>query len=182
MDLADFVEIDFSIVRGLAYYTGTVFELFDREGKFRAICGGGRYDTLLASLGGVDLPAVGFGLGDVVLGELLKDRGLRPATPASIDCFVAAIDEADLPGLLRLVHRMRDGGLSVEYSLDRPVPKLGKQLKLAGARGARLAVVIGPDDRERGEVQLRDLDARTQLAVPLDAVIERCREILSGTD
>ncbi len=63
-----------------------------------------------------------------------------------------------------------------------PVPKLGKQLKLAGARGARLAVVIGPDDRERGEVQLKDLDAKTQLAVPLDAVIERCREILSGTD
>ncbi|HRP08669.1 MAG TPA: ATP phosphoribosyltransferase regulatory subunit, partial [Gemmatimonadales bacterium] len=71
MGLAEFIEVDLSIVRGLAYYTGTVFELFDRQGRFRAICGGGRYDNLLASLGGVDLPAVGFGMGDVVLGELL---------------------------------------------------------------------------------------------------------------
>src|SRR5690606_13091393 len=88
MGVGEYIEIDFSIVRGLAYYTGTVFELFDRQGKFRAICGGGRYDNLLASLGGVDLPAVGFGLGDVVLGELLRDRGLAPAAAASIECFV----------------------------------------------------------------------------------------------
>jgi len=182
MGLADFIEVDFSIVRGLAYYTGTVFELFDRQGKLRAICGGGRYDTLLASVGSIDLPAVGFGLGDVVLGELLKDRGLRPTAPASIDCFIAAIDEADLPSVLALAHRLRDAGVSVEYPLETPVPKLGKQLKLAESRGARLAVVIGPDDRARGEAQLKDLAARTQQAVPYDELVARCRAILTTTD
>ncbi len=74
------MRIDLSIVRGLAYYTGMVFELFDANGEFRAICGGGRYDNLLGALGGVDLPALGFGMGDVVLTELLRDRGLLPAT------------------------------------------------------------------------------------------------------
>ena len=72
---ASWLRVDLSIVRGLAYYTGIVFELFDRSGEFRAICGGGRYDTLLQSLGGADLPALGFGMGDVVLGELLRAEG-----------------------------------------------------------------------------------------------------------
>ena len=77
---ASWLRLDLSIVRGLAYYTGIVFELFDRSGEFRAICGGGRYDTLLESLGGADMPALGFGMGDVVLGELLRAKGLM--TPA----------------------------------------------------------------------------------------------------
>ena len=79
LGVRDWVDVDLSIVRGLAYYTGVVFELFDARGELRAICGGGRYDNLLKDLGGVDLPALGFGMGDVVLGELLKDRGLMPA-------------------------------------------------------------------------------------------------------
>ena len=79
MGLGEFVEVDLTIVRGLAYYTGTVFELFDAGRELRAICGGGRYDNLLQALGGVDLPALGFGMGDVVLGELLRERGLAPA-------------------------------------------------------------------------------------------------------
>ena len=78
MGLGEFVEVDLTIVRGLAYYTGTVFELFDAGRTLRAICGGGRYDGLLQALGGVDLPALGFGMGDVVLGELLRERGLAP--------------------------------------------------------------------------------------------------------
>ena len=82
LGVAPWVDLDLTIVRGLAYYTGIVFELFDAHGEFRAICGGGRYDTLLQSLGGVDLPALGFGMGDVVLGELLRHRGLMPTTLA----------------------------------------------------------------------------------------------------
>ena len=78
MGLGEFVDFDLTIVRGLAYYTGTVFELFDAQRSLRAICGGGRYDDLLERVGGVDLPALGFGMGDVVLGELLKERGLAP--------------------------------------------------------------------------------------------------------
>ncbi len=182
MGLEEFVEVDFSIVRGLAYYTGTVFELFDRGAKFRAICGGGRYDTLLASLGGADLPAVGFGMGDVVLGELLKDRGLRPATPPAIDAFLAAVTDDDLAAVLASAHALRDAGIAVEYPLGTPVAGLGKQLKLADARGARLAIVIGPDDRARGEVQLKDLAAKTQAAVPLGDLVARCRAILTSTD
>ena len=179
MGLGDFVEVDFSIVRGLAYYTGTVFELFDRKGTFRAICGGGRYDTLLGSLGGVDLPAVGFGMGDVVLGELLKDRGLKPATPASIDCYLAAFDASDVPTVLRLAHELRAAGIATEYAL---VPSaIGKQLKTADARGARVALVIGPDDRARGEVQIKDLRTKQQHAVSLDQAVARCQALLTST-
>ena len=91
MGLGEYVEPDFTIVRGLAYYTGTVFELFDTKGELRAICGGGRYDNLVGAIGGVDLPCVGFGMGDVVLGELLKERGLLPSTDSPAGRVRAAV-------------------------------------------------------------------------------------------
>jgi histidyl-tRNA synthetase len=173
MGLAEFVDVDLSIVRGLAYYTGTVFELFDAGRTLRAICGGGRYDNLLAFVGGVDLPALGFGMGDVVLAELLKERGLGPTATAGLDVFVAAVTGGDLPHVLALTHELRDAGLRVEYSLS-AVP-LRKQLDLASARRSRHAVVIGPDEWARGQVVLRDLDekdkARAQRAVARDAVV-----------
>ena len=127
MGLEEFLDFDLTIVRGIAYYTGTVFELFDAKRELRAICGGGRYDNLLSSLGGVDLPAVGFGMGDVVLGELLKDRGLAPPLPAPIDVLVAGITEQDLPHVLQVTHELRDGGIRVEYALS--LQPVGKQLK-----------------------------------------------------
>jgi histidyl-tRNA synthetase len=171
MGLGEFVDVDMTIVRGLAYYTGTVFELFDAGRSLRAICGGGRYDDLLDSLGGVDLPALGFGMGDVVLGELLRARGLLPAHRTSIDVFIAAVTPEDLPHVLALAHELRDAGQRVEYALA--AQAVGKQLKLADARGARYAAVIGPDDRARGEVMLKDLEGQTQTAVARDAVRER---------
>lgn len=179
MGLGDYVVLDLSIVRGLAYYTGTVFELFDAQRSLRAICGGGRYDTLLATLGGVDLPSVGFGMGDVVLGELLKERELRPASPATTQAFVGAATPEDMPAVFALVHELRDAGIAVEYAMNGAA--LGKQLKQADARGARLVLVIGPDDRARGEVQLRDFADKSQLAVPRDLVVEQCRELLIST-
>ncbi len=165
MGLGGFVDFDLTIVRGLAYYTGTVFELFDAGRSLRAIAGGGRYDGLLQQLGGVDLPAVGFAIGDVVLGDLLKERGLAPAAASAIDAFVAGVMPEDHPHLLRIVHQLRDAGVRVEYSLREDA--LGKQLKLADARQARFAVVIGPDDRAKGEAQLKDLNTKAQAAVPL---------------
>jgi histidyl-tRNA synthetase len=165
MGLAEWIDVDLTIVRGLAYYTGTVFELFDAGRSLRAICGGGRYDDLLQALGGVDLPALGFGMGDVVLAELLRERGLAPARPASVDVFVAAVTAGDMPAVLQLVHELRDAGLAVEYPLGHQA--LGRQLKLADARGARWAVLVGPDDRARGEVQLKDLRGQAQRPVPL---------------
>jgi histidyl-tRNA synthetase len=177
MGLGEYIELDLSIVRGLAYYTGTVFELFDVERSLRAICGGGRYDALLASLGGVDLPAVGFGMGDVVLGELLKERGLRPDAPPSVDVIVAAVTPEDMPFVLEAAHALRDGGLGVEYALAPQA--LGKQLKLGDARGARLAVVIGPDDRAQGAVMVKHLADKTQTAVPRDDLVAHCRSLLT---
>jgi histidyl-tRNA synthetase len=171
MGFGEYLDLDLGIVRGLAYYTGTVFELFDARGELRAICGGGRYDDLLQSLGGVDLPALGFGMGDVVLSELLRDRGLAPAPVSSIDVFLAAITQDDLPHVLGLARELRDAGLRVEYALGPQA--VGKQLKLADTRGARMAVVVGPDDRARGEAMVKDLREKTQESVRRDAVRER---------
>jgi histidyl-tRNA synthetase len=177
MGLEEFLDFDLTIVRGIAYYTGTVFELFDAKRELRAICGGGRYDNLLSSLGGVDLPAVGFGMGDVVLGELLKDRGLAPPLPSPIDVLVAGITEQDLPHVLRLAHELRDGGIRVEYVLS--LQPIGKQLKLADARQARFAVMIGPDDRAKGEVAIKDLRTKEQASLPTSSVARELKRRLN---
>ena len=122
LGIADWVTLDLSIVRGLAYYTGIVFELFDAKGELRAICGGGRYDDLLKALGGSDLPALGFGMGDVVLGELLTERGLWPAAQQdAIDFQVVAGNGAlDRPygDVLRLATALRGAGFSVAHGLN----------------------------------------------------------------
>lgn len=157
LGVREWVSLDLSIVRGLAYYTGIVFELFDTRGEFRAICGGGRYDSLLASLGGVELPSVGFGMGDVVLGELLKARELMPALSSTVDYWVASWDGTPAPDALRLARRLREKGRGVEYALRTQSP--GRQLKAAIAAGARVMVVRQPD----GRVRVRRLgDGRTE--------------------
>ena len=165
MGLGDFVDLDLTIVRGLAYYTGTVFELFDAQRALRAICGGGRYDDLLERVGGVSLPALGFGMGDVVLGELLKERGLAPAAAPNADVFLVAATGEDRPVVLRLAHQLRDAGLRVEYALGDE--KVGRQLKLADARRARVAVLLGPEERAREAAVLKDLASGSQREVPL---------------
>ncbi|MGH7702600.1 MAG: ATP phosphoribosyltransferase regulatory subunit, partial [Gemmatimonadales bacterium] len=177
MGLEEYLDFDPTIVRGLAYYTGTVFELFDAQGKLRAICGGGRYDTLVGELGGVDLPCVGFGMGDVVLGELLKERGLLPGDEAAIDIFIAAIEGDDLPHALRLAHELRGAGLRVEYALS--AQPVGKQLRLADTRNARFAIVVASDERARGEVMLKDLTAKSQRPVRLEALVQELLELLN---
>ena len=163
MGLAGFVDVDFRIVRGLAYYTGIVFELFDARRSLRAICGGGRYDRLLEQVGGVDLPCVGFGMGDVVLGELLGERDGPPRAGPSVAVFVAAVGDEDRPAALGLAHALRERGLAVEFALKRQA--VGKQLELASARGARAAVVIGPTERAAGEAVVRRLDSGTEQRV-----------------
>jgi histidyl-tRNA synthetase len=169
MGLGEYIDVDLTIVRGLAYYTGTVFEIFDARQELRAICGGGRYDDLLAAIGGVELPALGFGMGDVVLGELLKDRALAPTGRSTVDAFVAAVTQEDLPHVLALAHELRDAGFRAEYALG--VQKLDKQLKLADARGARFALVVGPDERARGQIVLRNLDEKAQQSVARDGAV-----------
>jgi len=169
MGLGDFVQVDLSIVRGLAYYTGVVFELFDAKRELRAICGGGRYDGLLKSLGGIDLPALGFGMGDVVLGELLKDRGAVPKTGGRLEAFLVAVSGEDVPFVLKLAHDLRDKGVAVEYGLK---PKaVRNQIELAAARGAARAVIVGPDERASGLVVVKDLNTGTEAKVPLAAIV-----------
>lgn len=169
MGLGGFVEIDCAIVRGLAYYTGVVFELFDRGRDLRAICGGGRYDGLLKSLGGPDLPGVGFGMGDVVLGELVKARRTDRAAPPTVDAFLVPVTAADFPAVLALAHDLRERGVRVEFALREQA--IGKQLKLAAARRARRAVVIGPEERMKGEVVMRNLESGTEERVALGALV-----------
>ena len=165
MGLGDFVRIDLRIVRGLAYYTGIVFELFDREGELRAICGGGRYDRLLELVGGDPHPAVGFGMGDVVLGELLADRGLVPPYARSIDYFIVPVTPDERPAALQLAHDLRDRGHSVSYGLkDQAV---GKQMKTAAREGARTVLLLGPEELEKGVVVARDMTSGEQQEIPI---------------
>ncbi len=171
MGLGEFVELDLSIVRGLAYYTGVVFELFDKQRKLRAICGGGRYDGLLGAAGGPDLPALGFGMGDVVLGELLKERGVAPKASIELGAFLIAVGGDDLPTMLQLAHALRERGISVEYGLRHAGVR--KQLELASARGAARAVIVGPEERAAGLAVVRDLRTSTEAKVPI-------RQLLNG--
>ncbi|HEV8266083.1 MAG TPA: histidine--tRNA ligase [Gemmatimonadales bacterium] len=166
MGLGEFVDVDLTIVRGLAYYTGVVFELFDAGKSIRAICGGGRYDDLIKEIAGVDLPCVGFGMGDVVLGELLTERGAAPKASTELGAFLVAVGGDDVATVLRLAHALRDRGVAVEYGLRHAAVR--KQLELAAARGAARAVIIGPDERQSGVAVVRDLKTGTEAKVPFD--------------
>jgi histidyl-tRNA synthetase len=170
LGVRSWVRLDLSIVRGLAYYTGIVFELFDAKGELRAICGGGRYDELLDSLGGVDLPALGFGMGDVVLGELLRDRKLMPSSAPVLDYWVAFGEDLGAADAMRVAHRLRGRGRSVEYALG--PQKLARQLKTASTAGARHAVVLTVADQAAGAAVVRDLATGLEDRVTLDAWID----------
>ena len=162
MGLGDFVRFDLTVVRGLAYYTGIVFELFDTRGELRAICGGGRYDDLLKRIAGTDLPALGFGMGDVVLTELLRDRNLLPDPKPVLDFYLAAAGPAQRGAVLALAHQLRDAGHSVEYSF--PDAGRNRQFKNAAALNARRIVTIADDS---GEATVRELESGEERRVPL---------------
>ncbi len=166
--LNDYVKIDYNVIRGLAYYTGVVYEAFDRQGKFRAIAGGGRYDQLvnLVSGGKNDLPAAGFAMGDVVLTELLKDRKLLPEFNQFIDAYVLIEDEALRNDSLRLVQQIRDLGLNAEYSMA--AQKSDKQFKKAMELGALFTVRLVASD----QAVVKNLKSREETSMPLEQVAE----------
>ena len=169
MELGGYLRFDFTVVRGLAYYTGIVFEIFDRAGEMRAICGGGRYDRLLELVGGEPLPAVGFGMGDVVLGELLKDRGTLPAAAPACDDYVIWVQPAQRSLGMKVARGLRREGRAVLYGLS---PRaLGKQLRSAARTGAARALIIGPDEAASGTVTVRDLASGRQETVPVESVV-----------
>ncbi|SVC78561.1 uncharacterized protein METZ01_LOCUS331415, partial [marine metagenome] len=161
--LGNFIKIDYRIIRGLAYYTGPVYEAFDKRGKFRAIAGGGRYDHLvkLVSGGRTDLPALGFGMGDVVLAELLKERGLVPALGQALDAFVQIADESLRDASLGLVQQLRQAGLATEYPLLKA--KQEKQFKRALELKAKWLVTLD----NANQAHVKNLGTRKELTVPL---------------
>lgn len=152
----DWVQFDASVVRGLAYYTGIVFEGFDRAGKFRAICGGGRYDNLLTTYGSPQpIPCVGFGFGDCVIVELLEDKKLLPSFAQALDDVVIPFDESMRPAALQVLRRLRDAGRQCDIILDKK--KVGQAFSYADRVQANRAILIAPDEWARGEVQVKFL-------------------------
>lgn len=177
--ILEFCELNLKIIRGLAYYTGPVFEFFDRSGKERAICGGGRYDDLLGKLGKTREPAVGFGMGDVVLALILAEKGLLKAGDASQTVYVADAAEGLRSMVLRVVAALRRGGLRAEFGYAwQPV---GRQLKAADRKNARFAVLLGDETRQRDLVQVKDLRTGESREVELDELLARPAKVLSPT-
>ena len=169
LGVGEWVDFDLSIVRGLAYYTGIVFELFDAKGEFRAICGGGRYDDLLSNIGGVELPALGFGMGDVVLTELLRARDLLPTPTLATEYWVAADDDSMLPDVMQVAGRLRAKSRSVEYALK--AQTLARQLKTASSAGVQNVVLLRRDDFANGNVTVKKLADGSERNIALDTFL-----------
>eukprot|EP00416_Gambierdiscus_australes_P035517 CAMPEP_0171096342 /NCGR_PEP_ID=MMETSP0766_2-20121228/44381_1 /TAXON_ID=439317 /ORGANISM="Gambierdiscus australes, Strain CAWD 149" /LENGTH=522 /DNA_ID=CAMNT_0011555303 /DNA_START=218 /DNA_END=1787 /DNA_ORIENTATION=+ len=177
---ADWLQFDASVVRGLAYYTGIVFEGFDKAGTLRAICGGGRYDGLLSLYGSAkEVPCVGFGFGDCVIIELLKEKNIVPALPEAVDYVVAAYNASMTGKALRVARLLRQAGKSVDV-FPEPARKVKKAFRYADRVGAVRIAFVAPDEWERGLVRIKDLrgftadtpDEQKQCDVPLDALAQ----------
>ncbi len=163
LGVGEYLECEPTVIRGLDYYTGTVFEARDREGEFRAILGGGRYDNLVGDVGGERLPGVGFAMGDVVIGLVAQKYGRVPALRTSpTEVLVTVFDKASLPESLKLAAELRAAGLRAEWYPE--AAKLDKQLKYADATGVRYAAIVGPDEAAKGVVLVKDLQTRAQTA------------------
>ncbi|TVU10639.1 hypothetical protein EJB05_44240 [Eragrostis curvula] len=159
---ADWICFDASVVRGLAYYTGIVFEAFDREGKLRAICGGGRYDKLLSTFGSEDTPACGFGFGDAVIVELLKEKGLLPDMSRQIDDIVFPLDEALEGPASNIASSLRKKGRAVDLVEDK---RLKWVFKHAERINASRLILVGSSEWERGMVRVKILSTREEFEV-----------------
>ncbi|MFL2498198.1 MAG: histidine--tRNA ligase [Candidatus Thalassarchaeum sp.] len=155
--ISDWVAFDASVVRGLAYYTGPVFEAHDRSGNLRAICGGGRYDRLLSSLGGKDMPATGFGFGDMVIMELLNDKGLVPDLPSGNEDIVIAIDENLRGAAMSVATKLRASGRTVDLVLEDKRMKWA--FRHAERTGAQRLVMVMPDEWAAGNVRIKELES-----------------------
>jgi histidyl-tRNA synthetase len=166
--LADFIELDKRIVRGLAYYTGVVFEIFDRSRSMRAVAGGGRYDQLTEKVGGPALPATGFGMGDVVLSDLLQELGLVPKEPPRLDAYVVPIGPEMVGPARRVVRLLRDAGQSAEAPYA-PL-KVGRALKAADLAGATRAYLVGPREWAQGRVKVKVLHSGEESDVALESL------------
>jgi histidyl-tRNA synthetase len=166
--ISEWVEFDASIVRGLAYYTGSVFEAHDRKGKFRAICGGGRYDKLLSTLGGKDLPATGFGFGDMVIMELLAEKDLVPMLVSGIDDIVISLNPDLRNVAVRVAASLRNSDRTVDLVLEDK--KMKWAFKHAERIGAKRLVLIAPDEWSRKKIKVKDLETGEESEISLDDI------------
>lgn len=175
-----YLEYEPTIVRGLDYYTGIVIEARDREGKFRAILGGGRYDNLVGDVGGERVPGIGFAMGDMVIALVAQKYGKVPALrTAPTEIVVTTFDQASQAEALRLASELRTAGFKVEWY---PAPvKLDRQLKYANQIGARVALIMGPDEAANGTVTLKDLATRTQSSFQRAELVPELKRLLAST-
>lgn len=174
LGFSDYVKYDPQIIRGLDYYTGTVFEARDRDGEFRAILGGGRYENLVADVGGNPLAGVGFAMGDIVIQLVLQKYGLLPqldASPAKV--MVAIFNEEHQSTALRLAAELRKAQIATICYPD--ATKLPRQFKYADRAGIRFVLVIGPDEESQGRVTVKDLALQTQDTLPRENLVQVMR-------
>lgn len=162
--IREYVVFDMSIVRGLDYYTGVVWEVFDKAKTLRAIAGGGRYDNLIELFGGEKTPAAGFGMGDVVLYELLKEKGLMPPYRKSAQVYIVNFDRATLVPAVSFAAQLREKGVAAEFALKGQA--VGKQLE--AAKNARYAVFVGGTEWAEGKVKIKDMADGSEKVVPKD--------------
>ncbi len=166
--ISDWVQFDASIVRGLAYYTGPVFEAHDRSGNLRAICGGGRYDKLIGTLGGKDLPATGFGFGDMVIMELLAEKGLLPDISSRVEDVVFCMDESLRGASMAVASKLREGERSVDIVLESK--KMKWIFKHAERTGAERLVMIMPEEWASGKVRIKNLETGEESDVEFESL------------
>ncbi|MBU2458457.1 MAG: histidine--tRNA ligase [Planctomycetes bacterium] len=173
MGITEFCRFDIGIVRGLAYYTGIVFEIYDKSEQLRAICGGGRYDNLLADFGGQKISATGMGMGDCVLGIVLEEKGLfkNLSQKNGIEYFVALADESLQNELLKVVARLRRAGRKADFSYKGG--SLGKQLKQASAVNAAMCVILGEEFTQKKQLVIKNMDSGQQDIVAVEDFFSR---------
>jgi histidyl-tRNA synthetase len=172
--LADYLTYDAGIVRGLDYYTGPVFEAYDRERRFRAIFGGGRYDNLVADVGGEPITGTGFAMGDMVIEVVLDHYGKRPGLPPSPSQVLVTLFDAELyPQTLAVASRFRRAGINAEQFLE-PI-RLGKQLRYADRKAIPYVLILGPDELAASQVVLKNMITGKQQAYSEEEAIEQLR-------
>ena len=164
--ISDWVAFDASVVRGLAYYTGPVFEAHDRAGELRAIVGGGRYDRLLSTLGGRDMPATGFGFGDMVIMELLASKGLVPELSSGNQDLVVSSDESLRPAAMSVAQRLRASGRTVDLVLEDK--RMKWVFRHAERSGAQRLVMVMPEEWGAGNVRIKDLESGEETNISFD--------------
>lgn len=175
--MSEYVTFDIGIVRGLAYYTGIVFELLDKKRSLRSIAGGGRYDTLVKLYGGPDTPAAGFATGDVVLLEMMKEKGVIPHPAPRSTVYIVSLDRNKPEKAIVISRKLRDIGIGAEFAL-KPLG-VGKQMKLADSARAKIVLFVGGDEEKEGKLKIRNMVSGEEKLIPIDSVSD---EIIKQTN